>query len=267
MIRKLIKYELLATRRMIIPFQILMISITLMNAIFLRIEKDNGFSNRIIEIILTSTQAVVTIATFLFITYWTLRRFYKDIYSEQAYLTHTLPVKSWEHIVSKVTVAFLWWITTFIFWFASMIGLGIIIAPEDFREFCTTVITEWEKITQLIPMDIMGRYIVHILISIILSGIYFYIKAYCAIGFGQMMPSHKILSSIGFYIIFGIVENCLSMIAFWDALTETGEIEDSLTSMLQWISKVMLYGNIFSIFAIAIYFIILKYLMEKKLDI
>ena len=267
MIRKLMKYEWLSTRRMIIPFQILMISIALMNGIFLRIEKDNGFSNKIIEIILTSTQVVITIATFLFVVYWTLRRFYKDIYSDEAYLTHTLPVKSWEHIVSKLMVSFLWWITTFIFWFASMIGLGIIIAPEDFREFCEGISEHWEEITQTIPVDILSRYAVQIIISIILSAIYFYIKAYCAIGFGQMMPSHKMLSSIGFYILFGFVENSVSLIFFWEAIKETGEIEESLTLMLEWLSKLMLQGNIFSIFAMVIYFFILKYLMEKKLNI
>lgn len=267
MIRKLMKYEWLSTRRMILPFYILMLSIALINGLFFRFEKVGGFASEIAEIILVSSQIVIIIATFVFVIYWMLRRFYKNIYSDEGYLTHTLPVKSWQHIIAKLIVAVLWWAGTFIILFVSLFLLGVIVAPEDFKEFFQEIVIQWESIKQIISETDMILCILEVMISVFLGGIFFYTKAYCAISLGQMMARHKIMLAIGFYIAFGFIENIISTTAFWNLVLETSEIEENITAMVHWFQKVLGFSIIYSIVATIIYFLITKYVMDKKLNI
>lgn len=272
MTRKLMKYEWLSTRRMILPFYVLMVSIAFINGLFFRFEKTEGIFHDIAKMILISSQIVIVIASFLFVVYWMLRRFYKNIYSDEGYLTHTLPVKSWQHILAKLIVASLWEIGTFFVLLVSLFLLGLIVAPDSFQELWKEIILRWEEIKQIILEEKLVSIAVEFSVSMILIVLFFYTKAYCSISFGHMMPRHKILSSIGVYIGLGFIENILSSIVFFNSFSKISNLDtvdtvEDFSGVLSWFHELIFISMWFYIVGIIVYFFITKYVIDKQLNI
>ncbi|MCR5417738.1 MAG: hypothetical protein K6E84_02335 [Lachnospiraceae bacterium] len=125
-------------------------------------------------------------------------RFYRNLYTDQGYLMHTLPVTSNDLMLSKTLVAFVWkCISSFVVTFsvailiASMMEGGV---SELFRSI-------GEGLRELEISN--GKAILFILVFILLgigSMLFSIMKGYAAISIGQQISKNKVLASIGIYI-------------------------------------------------------------------
>lgn len=135
-------------------------------------------------------------------------RFYRNMYTDQGYLMHTLPVNEHELILSKALVAFIWKIIGAV---VTAMGIGAIIAAF--------VSTTGDFINEILPYahEIFGEYIEEVydgnaglfalylaamLITGIGSVIYSIFMGYMAISLGQQVKKNKVLASVG--IFFGV---------------------------------------------------------------
>ncbi|MGN0291367.1 MAG: hypothetical protein ACI4C5_05495, partial [Lachnospiraceae bacterium] len=114
MLGKLLKHEFKTTSKMILPLYFVLVVLT----IFARITAQSMFSaNETLTDslgfgIFSGTTIVmyilglfaVSIATFIYL----VMRFYKNLFSAEGYLMHTLPVTSWQLLSSKLIVSFVW---------------------------------------------------------------------------------------------------------------------------------------------------------------
>ena len=119
-------------------------------------------------------------------------RFYKNLYTDEGYLMHTLPVKPWMLIVSKLTIGTIW------FYLIDLLLVGAItlitlIAPEDLLELRTmfqsyhTIFTVPSILFLAIPV-------------MIISSVFSLLTIYASISLGQLFSSHKVLASILCYL-------------------------------------------------------------------
>ena len=130
-------------------------------------------------------------------------RFYKNLYTDEGYLMHTLPVKPWMLIVSKLTIGTIW------FYLIDLLLVGAItlitlialptmayFSPEDLLELRTmfqsyhTIFTVPSILFLAIPVMIISS--VFSLLTIYAS--------YASISLGQLFSSHKVLASILCYL-------------------------------------------------------------------
>lgn len=266
MLKKLMRYEWLATSRMILPFYIVMLSVAIINGIFFRLDRTDGVFHNIAEKILISSYIIIIIASFLFVIYIMVSRFYKNIYGREGYLTHTLPVKNWQHIVSKLVAASCWSIATMIVFFTSLFVLGLIVAPEEFYLLCYKIVSEWKRILMILSESEAIVFGVQVVVSAILGTISFYLKAYFSIGVGQLVSNYRILASIAVYIGIGVIENIVSATISIPIFMKINTVTDdaSVTKMLHSIFNHSIFYSL--IFAI-LYFLGTKYLMDKKLNL
>lgn len=131
--------------------------------------------------------------------YFTIR-FYKNLYTDEGYLMHTLPVKPWMLIVSKLTIGTIW------FYLIDLLLVGAItlitlialptmayFSPEDLLELRTmfqsyhTIFTVPSILFLAIPVMIIGS-------------VFSLLTIYASISLGQLFSNHKVLASILCYL-------------------------------------------------------------------
>ena len=118
MFGKLVKHEFRATAR-IIPFVFLVtIILALVNVVSGSL--DLGFvSGLSMGLVIFMSIAQISIVIVLLI--W---RYYKNLYANEGYLSHTLPVKTSMHLWSKLLVGFVWMLLSYIVSLLSMFMAG-----------------------------------------------------------------------------------------------------------------------------------------------
>ena len=107
MLGKLIKHEFKATGKSFV----LLFGATLALTIFSKIGMNLPFDNFIWRIIIgvAAVGCVFCIfAGFIVAFVIMIYRFYNNMLKDEGYLSHTLPVKSWQHLISKLVTDLVW---------------------------------------------------------------------------------------------------------------------------------------------------------------
>lgn len=127
-------------------------------------------------------------------------RFYKNLYTDEGYLMHTLPVKPWMLIVSKLTIGTIWFYLIDLLLVGASTWITLIalptmayFSPEDLLELRTmfqsyhTIFTVPSILFLAIPV-------------MIISSVFSLLTIYASISLGQLFSNHKVLASILCYL-------------------------------------------------------------------
>lgn len=208
MLGKLLKYEAKATARSFFPIYIAIFLFALINrfinpfnqvgdSVSVTVE---GFSflnmMRIASIVVYFALIVATIAmTFVII----IQRFYKNLLGDEGYLMFTLPVKPWQHIVSKLLISLMWIVLSFIVIVSSVL---VLTKMDNLFGELGNLIHEARRFfgdTLLILAPI----------SALVGASYFIMTVYNALSIGHLFNKHRILASfvayIGIYMVSQVV--------------------------------------------------------------
>ena len=162
------------------------------------------------------------IAVSLGITIYMAVHFYKTMYTDEGYLTHTLPVSGRELLWSKLIPMAAWSLLTMLVVALAVLifgGMGMLFAG---REGIVAVI--WEEIHELIrQMQLMGG---SSLTAFIISMVYIMIVGIfngpmmlaASIAIGQLVGKHRILGSIGAYFGIMTVFQIVSQVVFFSIM-------------------------------------------------
>ena len=207
---------------------------------------------------------VSVFAIVLVMKYYFFVRYYKNLFTDQGYLMHTLPVKSTDLINSKLIIAVLWQFITgivvgicmaiIVFSFADIFGeLSIM----DFKEAFHDIEMEFDEIVKGIPLIASG------IISGLVTPIFEILLMYMAVGIGQQSKKNRLFLSvmvlIGLYMGKRFLSSCLSVPLQMLVINE----DVSLTAVN--------VGSVLAALAIVgmtvgLYFLN-KYFLEKKLNL
>ena len=115
MLGKLLKHEIKATSREYLLLYGAFLIITIFNKIFL--EVNTGRRNTMISIfqnIFMAAYVLMCMTIFIVTIILIIRRFYKNLLGDEGYLMFTLPVKTYELILSKLVISLLWFVLSFV---------------------------------------------------------------------------------------------------------------------------------------------------------
>ena len=208
MLAKLLKYEAKATARSFLPIYLAILLFALINRVINPFDKVSdgvsvtveGFSfinmMRMASIVVYFALIVATIAmTFVII----IQRFYKNLLGDEGYLMFTLPVKPWQHIVSKLLISLMWIALSFIVIVSSVL---VLINIDNLFGEIGRLIREargffGDTLLILAP------------ISALIGASYFIMTVYNALSIGHLFNKHRILASfvayLGIYMVGQIV--------------------------------------------------------------
>ena len=195
-------------------------------------------------------------------------RFYKNVFTEQGYLTNTLPVTPAQIIVSKGLTGLLWTVIDFI---VLVVAMLIMFANGDFMSVLLPALGRFFHYLSALP-----AFCWIFLIMLLLSPFLTILHLYFCVAVGSLVPNHKILGAIGIYIIsyvaiqiFSAIVLALTGIGFGVANIDTtgmtgAETMYYLGSLLTPMFLIILLCEIIATF---VCFFVTKYIMTKKLNL
>ncbi|MFA9379040.1 MAG: hypothetical protein ACERKZ_20190 [Lachnotalea sp.] len=265
MLGKLIKHEFKAVSKILVILHIALIFTTLIGFIAIKLRSKND-NLEILSSITIVMYVLILIAIAIAVLIYTVVRFYRNLFTDEGYLMNTLPVKSHELILSKLFVGFVWCIInsicTCISVFLLLLGQFSItemanVLSEISNEF---LVGTGIKMTSFIPLIIIGS---------IISIFYMLIMFYAAISLGQTFGKHKILFSLGAYIVLYVISQIIStigMIPFGLSLIIKANDNSDLKNFGIYFSSILVSLAISIVLSI-IYFVISNYILNKKLNL
>lgn len=207
MLRKIFKYEW----KTIFPLLLGVHCVGLAVAVFCRIGINlmGGVRSENVSIMaaLLLTAAIMAIGCVVFYTYfYTGYRFYKSVFTQQGYLTNTLPVTADQLIWGKGLTAVIW-VTIDCLWAIAALFV-LVLSPEDVAElirdlpeaFSALFHTKAPALTWLL------------VITMLLTPFFMTIQIYVAAAIGNLFTGHKLLATICSYIGISFIQQVFSLV-------------------------------------------------------
>lgn len=198
MLGKLIKHEYKATSRNFWLLYLLFLLITVFNKIFLEINISNNQFLRLFQDIFMFTYIIMCMSLFILTLVFLVMRFYKNMLGDEGYLMFTLPVKTWQHLVSKLILCTLWCFLSVI---CFVISIFILVSGHgELTLMFKEILAFWDYVILSFGNRIYFTISLY-LVLFFLSHIFSWLMTYLSLGIGQLFNQHKILASIGAYFI------------------------------------------------------------------
>ncbi len=165
------------------------------------------------------------------ITIYLVVRYYKSMFTDEGYLTHTLPATTHQLLISKGLVMGAWNLISSV---AVVASVFIILGMVYLFQFSSEVpILELLNETKSLFLQLLeegefhglGSYIICAIILGLTQMFYSIMRMISAISIGQMLRKHRILGAIGSYIGVGIVISIVETIISIPYMLITGNIE------------------------------------------
>lgn len=195
MLGKLLKYEIKSTARLLLPLYLAVLIFGVINRFlnpFNIVETSNSLT---LQTALSAFSMILYIALIIGILVMTfvimIQRFYKNLLGDEGYLMFTLPVKTWQHIISKLLVSMLWLILSFL----TVICSVLIIANVN------NLFSEISNVINLIRNHIGNTGLMLIPVYPLVAITYSIFTIYDAMALGHLFSKHRILASFGAYVV------------------------------------------------------------------
>ena len=142
----------------------------------------------------------IVFATFMMIFGSSVQRFHKNLLSGQGYLMHTLPVTTWQLVLSKV-IAYLIYVVLFVL--AQIICLlGVTIGAGQFIDIIRSIDFYW---VERVIRGILNLDFLQVCLTYLFSASRFLLLIYLCYAMGNLFPEHRLLVGIATFVILGVV--------------------------------------------------------------
>ena len=253
MLGKLIKYEIPALGRKLVPLYIAWAA----TAVLLGVAVGNVASKSEFLMVLSGLlYAGVATAVFVMGIVMIVQRYSSSLLGDEGYFYHALPVTATEHIASKTISAVVWVLLSF----AAMAVTGILIAifggalPELLKFDWAELFREIDAIELLIFIEVI--------IAGVLSMAKSILAIYAALAIGHQAQRRTSLASIGAYLAVLAFESIVGRICFGifpHLIREPGSQGE--------FALLILAASVVTILIGGFYFYICKTLMENRLNL
>lgn len=274
MLGKLIKHETRATSRIFLPLYGALLILTIFTKLVMAIGAPDFFSeaasnnSNVAEIILGisfTLYFVLIVGICVMTLVMIIQRFYKNLFTDEGYLMFSLPVKTWELVLSKLLVGLIWSAvcTVMIFLTFFIFSLGAF----SMMELSQTIRSAYSMFYLQTGMELnlfMAELIVFILVETVAS----ILMIYVSIAIGQLFNQHRIVAAFGAYIVITIAMQIIMSIAM--AVLAIGNLESMVLNgseamiTVQWLINGSTALNV--VLGIGFYYVT-HTIMKKRLNL
>ncbi len=202
-------------------------------------------------------------------------RFYRNLYTDEGYLTNTLPVAPRQIILSKLLVSALWSFITSLVILLSVILLitvaGWAYGDANFITIFYGIMDIWREL-----IDVLWEYGFHPLLFFILLIIYMIVSVFfnillifAAISLGQLFQKHKIMGAIlWFFIEYIIIQFGSSMLMGIITFGYLGHWEDmNSNEFFAFLNMLLSGGIVLTLAGSAGLYFLSEYMLKKRLNL
>lgn len=279
MLRKLIKYDLKATARTFTPVYLVVLALAALTVVFNNLAKsiftDDSLNLAVgFGILFTVLYGIAMLVLPFLTVIFCMRHFYDNLFKDEGYLMHTLPVTPAKLIWSKVITGSIWLLVTTV---VAVISGGILLAGTNGMEVFN-VGKIFTYLTGASPQDIAENVLVTILgiVVVLAQLVCFLLMLYAALSIGSLVPKHHrgvtVLVIIGFFVAEAALLFALGL-GFANA-AENGFLDPlarTIGPMLEnlWPAVWITFGCIMAYLSVlcVLYFFITHFIMKRRLNL
>ena len=272
MLVKLIKYDMKSLNRFLIVLHAFLLAaavigrVTIMN----RINFESSDLNVTLMLLVFSVYFIIFIAV-SFGTYIMIAiRFYKNLFSDDGYFTHTLPVTRGQLLLSKTITGSIWAILdTILIIFSVYILLSTNYIVNSLKEVQAELLSElgYQNMQQF------NEFLLTLFIFMIMGAISSVVMIYLSITVGQMFASHHILGSIIAYFAISTVISIATtvimavtgLLTSYNTYTDPSHLIDY--NVQEYIWEVFLFSGILSLILLVGFYIVTYVIMKKRVNL
>ena len=264
MLGKLIKHEWKAVAKTLFFIHLAIVAMTLVGKIMISIkavEKIEMLSASMVMVYVLSVIAV-GVGTHIYLA----MRFYKNMYTDEGYLSFTLPVKSWEHIISKGLVAIAWIVIDGI-----IIVASTLILTMHWKDLMETVdsfkYADWSDFWAFSGNE--HFFLVNVVLSMILGLCVIPLTYYVSISIGQLFRNHKLLFSVITYVVIMNIQKVLGVVVTVISMVPSAmeHIDDPTPASMSMMNCMMGGSVLLQLVYCVGFFFVIKFIMDKKLNL
>lgn len=201
MIGKLLKYEIKAIARYLIPLYLVFIAITIFNRFFISFEvlenPDTFILQTILSIIMIVLYFLMIFAVLIGTAIVLILRYYKNFFGDEGYLSFTLPVKTYHHIFTKFISSIFWVVIDVVIILISL----FIFAKGDLDYYYFGFSRFLEELGMMFGSSIYVLIPIYLLSTLILITLHIY----NSITIGHRFQNNKIILSFVTYFVFYLI--------------------------------------------------------------
>lgn len=268
MLKKLLKYEWKTASKMLLLMHGIVLLMAIFDRITLQLSGGVGESgsyildtvNALLMFAMVMTIGSVCLFTYVYLAY----RFYKNVFTDQGYLTNTLPVTPTQIIVSKGICSVLWMVIDAVI---LMIAIFILAGHKEFFVDLGDIMRELIKVFTEFNLTAWITLIVLILSPFVMT-----IQLYFCVAVGNLCKIHKVLGSIGVYIATYIVQQISGVIILF--VTDFDPVASTITTpagfhvaLADMMFTPILLSLIFSVVWAVLFWFATRYIMTKRLNL
>lgn len=217
MLSKLLKHEFMVTWKIPVLLDAVLIGLGLMSYVALRAvpHMEDSIGVLVLLFALIGIFYIGLIAASIILQIYLVLRYYRNLYTEEGYLTFTLPVSP-DHILNaKLINGYIWELLSLICTLASLF-----IAAAGMLQAMAVNSAELQEFADEM-MSIFGVDDPHFIISILLMGIISPLAStmslYFCVTVGQLWQKHKILGAILCYIGIYVANQIMAQVAIFSS--------------------------------------------------
>lgn len=215
MLRKLIKYDFKALSRYLIVIHAMLLIIAVLGRLLFvgRLMSDPGrLSNA--GAIATIIGIIIYVILFMTAVFGTMLMiaicFYKNLYSDEGYLTHTLPVTRGQLLISKTVSGSVWMLLDMM-----MVILSLFILVLT-RPVLDSFSSYWDELLSAMGFPAStgyGKILLAFAVLFIVSAVSNVVLIYVSITIGQLFSNHRVLGAVVVYFVINTIVSIISSIA------------------------------------------------------
>lgn len=140
----------------------------------------------------------ILVAMLVLTVVYIIQRFYKGLLGDEGYLMHTLPVKPWQLVGSKLTCAMLVMFISLIVAVASM----LLLMPFSLEEF-RTLWTEFAALFRKAPAEQVGSFtllLLEFVLAALAAMVRAFLQVYLAMAVGHLFSKNRVAASVVAYV-------------------------------------------------------------------
>ncbi len=258
MLNKLLKYEFKSTGRTFLPIYGALLITSFLTRLFV-FNKDfsNSFFLSLFQVVISSLFGFLLMAVFILTLVVSLQRFYKNLLGEEGYLSMTLPVRPWQHILCKSLTSLVWYIFSSI---AAILAF-VILAYEkgmmgDFFKAIVTLIRRGSLNAQILTA--CGEFFLFAALGILA----FTMMLYASMALGQLNANKRLLTSFGAFLALNFLVQILM------GVLGNLAVQWVFPMSSRWALNVaLLLSIVVELFFLAGFFAITNYILSRKLNL
>lgn len=204
MLGKLIKYDLKAVSWLLIPLHILLIAASILARFIITSGAYLRTPNAILIMEVAGYMILFVIVTYV-TAFMIVYRFYKNLFSDEGYLTHTLPVTPGQHLLSKTLSGVIWMLIDY---FVILASISIVILVPGVLENSQELIAEMDKALEMPSILFWSTTLLLGLLSCVTNVVFYYL----CITLGQLFSKHRVIAAIIIYFALSTLAGVLSTI-------------------------------------------------------